>query len=147
MPTPEKAPRVAPRPDELLAMHLEEMRCPFGPLFFLGHLKAFVRDRCPDPSEARPVVRLHLIGGDVLDVCHVIGLAPGFAALAVYEDGGRRMRTEIVPYIAIVRVTISADRRESEIGFGQTQPPAILSDTGPASAEELLKRAAEAPTA
>ena len=141
-------PRSTPTGEDLAAaIGIEELRCPFGPLFFLGHLRSFVRERCPEPSETRPVVRLHLVGGDVLDVCHVIGLAQGFVALAVYEDAGRGMRTEIVPYLAIARVTIQADRRESEIGFGQKEPPLILADKGAVSAEDLLERAAASPTA
>jgi hypothetical protein len=137
--------RPEPARDELSdAARIAELRCPFGPVFFLTHLKAFIRDRCPEPAEGRPVVRLHLIGGEVLDVCHVIGLAPGFVALAVYEGGGHRMRTEIVPYLAIVRVTIAEDRRESEIGFGQAEPPLLLGGDGPVSPEDLLRKAAEA---
>ena len=74
-----------------------DLRSPFGPLFFLCHLGAFVRDRCPDPAESLPVVWLHLTDGDVLDLCHVIGLAADWAALAVrdaeQDPTARRMRT------------------------------------------------------
>jgi hypothetical protein len=101
---------------------------PFGPTFFLRHLGAFVRDCCPDPSEALPFVHVHLSSGDVLDLCHVIGLAPRFVALAVYESGGsaRVMRTELVPYEAIVRITVRSGKKEgSHIGFSQEQAPAL----------------------
>lgn len=33
---------------------------PFGPGFFLGQLRAFARERCPDPGEGLPNVELHL---------------------------------------------------------------------------------------
>jgi hypothetical protein len=118
---------------------------PFGPAFFEAHLGSLVRDRCPDPAEARPVVRLHLLGGDVLDVCHVIGLAPQYVALAVHEEADRRIRTEIVPYVTIVRVTISADRHESGIGFVERTPPALLSESASPTAEGLLEAAATPP--
>lgn len=58
---------------------------PFGPGLFLGQLVAFVRDRCPDPSEGLPVVEVHLADGEVLDLCHIIGATPHWVALAVNE--------------------------------------------------------------
>jgi hypothetical protein len=96
---------------------------PFGPGFFLGQLGAFARERCPDPAEALPVVELHLMTGEVLDLCHIMGLAPTFAALAVREGaragtGDAPMRTELVPYGLIARVTIRAVRGAGgHVGF------------------------------
>ena len=68
---------------------------PFGPGFFLGQLRAFARDRCPDPGEGLPAVQIHLATGDVFDLCHVVGLGRTFVVLAVLEGEGepRRMRT------------------------------------------------------
>ena len=87
---------------------------PIGPEFFLGHLAAFVRDRCPDPAEGLPVVEVHLADGETLDLCHIIGATPRWVALAVNEaeraTSAPRMRTEIVPYETVLRVTIRTVR-------------------------------------
>lgn len=122
----------------------------FGPGFFLTQLAAFVRDRCPTPAEAMPLVQVHLVGGEVLGICHVIGLAPGWVALAVFEEaeteGGNRMRTELVPYATIVRVTIRASASgEKRIGFHPTGTPAVLETAR--TAEELLGSASSSSTA
>ena len=119
---------------------------PFGPGFFLGQLRAFARERCPDPGEALPAVELHLATGEVLDLCHVMGLAPTFVALAV-RDGPRsgtgeaRMRTELVPYSLITRVTIRPVRAAgAHVGFDVHHAPDILAHGG--SPEEALRAAA-----
>jgi hypothetical protein len=99
------------------------MSAPFGPGFFLGQLGAFARERCPDPAEALPVVELHLATGEVLDLCHIMGLAPAFAALAVRQSprsgtGDAPMCTELVPYALITRVTIRSVRAAGgHVGF------------------------------
>src|SRR5512134_3050886 len=90
----------------------------FGPPFFLSRLSSFVRDACPDPEEHLPSVEVHLNDGEVLQLCHIIGIAPHWVALAVFDgesDGHTHapMRTEIVPYMAVMRVTIRPVRRES----------------------------------
>jgi hypothetical protein len=95
---------------------------PFGPGFFVGTLAGFVRDRCPDPAEGLPVVELHLVDGEALDLCHVIGLTPAWVALAVNETDQQpsvgTMRTELVPYDTIHRVTIRTVRHgTSRHGF------------------------------
>ena len=111
----------------------------FGPSFFLAHLGAYVRDCCPDPREALPFVHLHLASGEVLDVCHVIGLTPRWVALAVYEAPSHAMRTELVPYEVITRIAISPGQAQgSHIGFHQEAPP--VQET----AEETLQKAAVA---
>jgi hypothetical protein len=119
---------------------------PFGPGFFLGQLGAFARARCPDPAEALPLVELHLATGEVLDLCHVMGLAPAFVALAV-RDGPRsgtgeaRMRTDLVPYSLITRVTIRpASAAGTHVGFDVHHAPDILAQGG--SPEEVLRAAA-----
>ncbi len=129
---------------------LLDTRCQFGPLFFLRHLGAFVRERCPDPSEGLPIVLLHLVDGEVLDVCHAIGLAPGWAALAVNDTERspetKMMRTELVPYETIHRVTIRSVRpAEVHVGFAQDQVPQVLSAATAAdirSPEAALRAAA-----
>jgi hypothetical protein len=102
----------------------------FGPTFFLTHLAAFVRQQCPDPAEGLPFVHLHLVGGEVLDLCHVIGLTPCWIALAVYEEGAgappRTMRTELVPYELMMRISIRVGQAQgARLGFHQESPPAF----------------------
>lgn len=93
---------------------LLDRRWPFGAMFFLRQLGSFARDRCPDPAEGLPVVHLHLADGEILDICHIIGVAPNWLVLAVNESEGSSsapaMRTEFVPYGMVHRVTIRAGR-------------------------------------
>ena len=142
----ERDPDQVPAGPERLRAVLEKLdaRYPFGPGFFLHHLAGYVRDQCPDPREALPEVQLHLVDGAVLDVCHVIGLGAGWVALAVLERTGRTrrpMRTELVPYGAISRVTIAAlDHADGRVGFEQREPPTEVPAVP--SPEEALRRAA-----
>ena len=106
--------------------------CPFGPSFFLRQLRAFVRDRCPDPSEALPSVQIHLAEGDIIEVCHVIGIAPRWIALAAIEEhratGAPTMRTEVIPYALISRVTVRPFRPEPGcVGFDTSRSAEVLS--------------------
>ena len=126
--------------------------CPFGPSFFAHQLRAFVRDRCPDPSEALPSVQLHLAEGDVLDVCHIIGIAPRWLALAVIEEhrptAASAMRTEIVPYTLVSRVTVRPSRLGSgHAGFETERTPAVLSGEASAEAAFLAMAGATGPDA
>lgn len=128
-----------------------ERRFAFGPVFFLTHLRAFVRDHCPSPADGLPAVELALADGARLQLCHVIGVAPAWVALAVIDEdgvGGRPMRTEFVPYASIARIGIRPPRGEDpDIGFSQSGPPTILG-AGPAAdavAEQVLRSAAGAP--
>lgn len=122
---------------------------PFGPAFFATRLAAFMRDRCPTPEDGLPVVLLHLTDGQVIDVCHVIGLASAWVALAAHaersEERGPLMRTEVVPYVSILRVTFMTDTRVGErIGYRQESDPLAFVGNGPAgrfSAEEMLHAA------
>jgi hypothetical protein len=117
----------------------------FDAAFFSSHLRALVRDRCPNPDETMPAVAIHLATDDVLEVCHVIGLAATWFALAVYdkaeEGGARSMRTELVPYAAIMRITIwRTSPGIPRIGFDPDHPPvAIEKAAGDTGAEQLLR--------
>lgn len=122
---------------------------PFGPTFFVGPLRAFARGHCPDPSEHLPAVTIHLASGEALELCHVAGLAPGFAALAIRElvtpSGQTIMRTELVPYGLISRVTIRPVADEPrQVGFNSEHVPTVLS-VGSTTPEEILRCAASAP--
>lgn len=127
----------------------EENRAPFGPGFFLGQLRAFARDRCPDRAEGLPAVQIHLATGDVLDLCHVVGLAPGFVALAVQEGSGepRRMRTELVPYQLVARVSIRSPGDREHVGFDVEHAPRVLEAHGGLTPEAALRKAAGGPEA
>jgi hypothetical protein len=126
-----------------------DRRACFGPSFFLFQLGSFVRDRCPVAEERLPIVELGLLGGDVLRLCHVAALTPGWAALAVFDGpggGGAEAggtRTELVPYPLIARVTIRAEEcRGGRIGFDRDHAPRILD--AEVSPEVLLERVAGA---
>lgn len=122
----------------LLAKHA------FGPSFFLAQLAGFVRDRCPAPDERLPVVELHLQGGEVVEICHVIGVAPAWVALATRERHAREMMaTVLVAYEQITRVEIrAAASEEHRVGFFQERPPRILEPDGQ-TAEAVLRAASE----
>lgn len=127
-----------------------EARFVFGPLFFLTQLRGFVRDRCPDAGENMPVVEVHLHSGEGLDLCHVIGAAPRYVVLAVYDDGeaaeSRPMRTELVPYELIMRVTIRAVRPTSpHMGFKAVHAPMVIKQDSLMAPEDALRAAAMGP--
>jgi len=102
---------------------------PFSPSFFRTHLATFVRDRCPDPAEKLPAVKIHLGDGSILDVCHVMGLTAAYVVLAVDDRevaGAPSMRTEIVPFRQIMRVTIRSIPGDGEhVGFTPDVPRVV----------------------
>jgi hypothetical protein len=106
-----------------------DLACAFGPSFFLGHLRRFVRDRCPDPQERMPIVQVYLAGGETLDLCHVMAVSPRWVLLAVrdavsHPDG---MAVEVVPYELIRHICIrTREAGGPPIGFAQTSPPKIM---------------------
>jgi hypothetical protein len=124
----------------------------FGPTFFLGQLRAFARECCPNAAEGLPSVALHLATGEVLELCHVMGLAPAFVALAVVDEAKSgesttaAMRTELVPYGLITRVTIRP-RREvgAHVGFDPGHAPHVISRAS--SPEENLRAVSTTPPA
>ena len=118
------------REEQQIAQVLRSVRCAFGPQFFLGHLAAFARDRCPAPEEQLPRVDLWVLG-EPLAVCHVVAVSPSWVAVAVRDRHERdaEMRTELIPYDAITRVTIGAPvSRGRGMGFDCTHEPKIIED-------------------
>jgi hypothetical protein len=106
-----------------------ELESTFGPTFFLHQLKRFVRDRCPDPAEHLPAVQVRVAGGEVLDVCHVIGISPRWVVLAVREPGSQPegMVVEIVPFQLIHGVRIQAKHAGGgRSGFVQVHAPQLI---------------------
>lgn len=130
-------------------MNAAEAHGAFGPLFFLTQLAAFVRDHCPDAAARLPIVELRLHSAESLRVCHVIGVGPQYVALAVYDeddasDAGR-MRTELLPYEAIARVTVrTAMPTGPQIGFKLSPAPAMMTHGSAMTPEEALRVAATA---
>lgn len=120
---------------------------PFGPAFFLTQLRAFARERCPAPEEGLPAVELHLVSGETLDLCHVVGLAVPFVVLAIREDKAV-MRTELVPYGLIARITLrTAPTKGPHVGFDVTHEPALLPGAWATTPEDALRSAAALPRA
>jgi hypothetical protein len=108
----------------------EPTRWAFGPEFFTQTLGALARTECATDA-SRPEVILHLTDGTSISVCHLVGLAPAWVAIEAHEDaradGAGSTRTEIVPYEAIVRVTIRATGSEdARIGFDASRAPTLI---------------------
>jgi len=132
---PETALATGKREEQQFAQLLRAVRCPFGPQFFLEQLAAFVRDRCPDPGEQLPRVDLWYLG-EPLAVCHVVAVAPSWVAVAVRDRHAHDadMRTELIPYETISRVTIGAPvSRSRGVGFDCAHRPEIVEDAQPPS--------------
>lgn len=136
------------------ALRREDALAPFGPTFFLTQLAAFVRDRCPSPGEGLPTVLVHLADGEVLDLCHVIGVSIHWAALAVRisqgtpaSGGSYTMRTVLVPYPHMVRITMQPESLDAPgVGFHQARAPVALPLGGRGASAEAMLRAAAAGT-
>ena len=110
-----------------LAQLLRSFRCPFGPTFFLEQLTRFLRDRCPEPTERLPHVELW-VGGEPMTVCHIVAIAPAWVAVAVRDRNEEsEMRTELIPYETIARVTLGAPvARTRGVGFDAEHKPVVL---------------------
>lgn len=112
----------------LAALQKMDLLCSFGPSFFLGQLREFVRERCPAVEEELPEVEVTLVDGETLNVCHISAVAPRWVVFAVPESPrSRTMATEFVPYELIRRVRIrSRNAKEVVVGFAQSSPPQVL---------------------
>jgi hypothetical protein len=138
----------------LAALTAADKRAYFGPLFFMQNLRGLVRERCPVPADGIPSVHVHLMDGEDLDVCHILGIAPGWIALAVHEreapEGSARLRTELVPYPLIARVSIGTTQHEGShpIGFNAATEPEMYSTVASIKGmtpEEALRAVAGVP--
>ena len=117
---------------------------PFGPAFFMTQLRGFAGEKCPNPAAGLPVVEIHLADGEVLELCHIIGVTPTWVALAVNETdhttSAPHMRTEFVPFETIARVTLRSSRPESpHLGFEHSKVPQVF---GAAKESEMTPEAA-----
>lgn len=147
-------PKPASRAQRVLAAALrrQDELVPFGPTFFLTQLAAFVRDRCPSPEERLPNVLVHLSDGEGLDLCHVVGVSVHWVALAVRASPGapasrgpRPMRTVLVPYSCVVRITMQPESLHATgVGFHQVRAPVPLPPDGKGASAEVMLCAASA---
>lgn len=141
---------ISPEQLEQAALAEATVRYPFGPGFFVAQLRAFARERCPDPALGLPAVEIHLTDGEVLDLCHIIGVTPNWVAVAVNDAepaaAKPRMRTEFLPYQTVTRVTIRGARIETpHVGFEHERVPRVLSNrASPEMSPEAAIRAAAA---
>ena len=131
----EEAAEVSPEQRARAALIESSQHYPFGPAFFMTQLRGFAGEKCPDPAAGLPVVQLHLVDGEVLELCHIIGVTPAWVALAVNEadhtTSGQHMRTEFVPFETIARVTLRSSRPESpHLGFEHSMVPRVFSALG-----------------
>ena len=98
----------------------------FDRLFFGTVLPEHVRTEVAANTGKVPVIELHLVGGTVLDLCHVVRLSDTWVAVAHFcrEDVFDDADIAFIPYGTIVRVSLSMrDAKEREIGFSMTTPP------------------------
>lgn len=140
-------------PSQTASDHLDaivqaiEAQCPFGPTFFYTQLRGFVRDGCPEASENWPTVELRLRSGECIQICHIIGVAPLYVALAVYEDDKAddppAMRTELLPFDQIERVTVRPMQHKSPgFGFNVARVPSLVTQDSMMTPEQALRAAA-----
>lgn len=138
----------------MAALMASDQRVSFGPLFFMQNLRGLVRDRCPEPAESIPSVHVHLMDGEILDLCHIIGVSPNWIAMAVHEEEHAerpdQMRTELVPYHLIARVSIQTTRHSGThpIGFNSSLDPEVygsIPSLAGMTPEEALKAVAGIP--
>lgn len=141
---PDSQPETAPLQESAPGFSGSALALPFGPAFFLNHLGSFIRDTCPQPAEALPVVELHLGNGTTLDLCHVIAIADAWLAVAVRDeshgDSHMAMHTALVPYSLICRMSIRATAaNEPRVGFDANHVPRIdAACAGPNPAPECV---------
>jgi len=146
-PAPHEEP--APSPEQMMALADATQRHPFGPAFFMAQLRGFAGEGYPNPVVARPMVEIHLDNGDVLDLCHIIGVTPQWVALAVRDgdddDRPGHVRTEFIAYDSIRRVTLRPARPEApQLGFEASRAPRLLAESRPGMTPEESIRAAAA---
>ena len=96
----------------------------FERAFFDSALPEQIRALAADNPAQTPVLHLHVSGGTVYDVCHLIALAESWLSLAFFREPDTCDDVEVafIPYNQIIRVTVSLpDAGERPIGF-DTQP-------------------------
>jgi hypothetical protein len=100
----------------------------FDRQFFGTILPEHVRAEVSANAGKVPVIELFLVGGAVLDLCHVVRLADTWVAVAHFcrDDAFDDTDIAFIPYGTIVRVSLSMrDAKDREIGFTMTPPPLV----------------------
>ena len=98
----------------------------FDRLFFGTILPEHVRAEAASDPDKTPIIQLYLVGGAVLDLCHVVRLADTWVAVAHFcrEDVFDDTDIAFLPYGTITRVSLTMrDKQEREIGFSMTNAP------------------------
>ncbi|MEX1157478.1 MAG: hypothetical protein WEC79_00945 [Thermomicrobiales bacterium] len=98
----------------------------FDRVFFGTILSEHVRSESAANPGKVPIIELYLVGGAVLDLCHVVRLADTWVAVAHFcrEDVFDDTDIAFLPYGTIARVSLSMrEAKEREIGFSVTNLP------------------------
>ncbi len=109
----------------------------FDRLFFGTILPEHVRTEAAANPGKVPIIELYLVGGAVLDLCHVVRLADTWVAVAHFcrEDVFDDTDIAFLPYGTITRVSLTMrDKKEREIGFSTTSPPLETPVSAPVAA-------------
>ena len=118
------------QPEGVRELLKAELAAPvFGLPFFGTMLTSRFETYCSGAGPEVPQVLLHLAGGAVLDVCHVVELTPRWIAMAVFRDDRtcEQMDLDFVPYELILRVTLSSrPAEERPLGFNVRRSQAAL---------------------
>ena len=128
----------------------------FDRLFFGTILPEHVRAEVAANPGKVPIIELYLVGGAVLDLCHVVRLADTWVAVAHFcrEDAFDDADIAFLPYGTITRVSLTMrDKNEREIGFSMTNPPLetpagapLLASVGAPAATEPVATSQPKPT-
>jgi len=92
----------------------------FDATFFAEVLPDIVLKECKTRPDHVPVVHIHLADSSILDVCHVVHLAPNWFGVAFYRDPQScdDMDIAFLPYGLVTRLTLVFHRTESrKLGF------------------------------
>jgi hypothetical protein len=97
--------------------------------FFLTVLPEQVRALAASKPGQTPVLHLHVMGGPVYDICHLMALADEWLSAAYFAEPDDCDEVEIafLPYNQIVRITVSLpEAAERPMGFNAEPQPLPL---------------------
>jgi hypothetical protein len=106
--------------------------------FFTEAFPSLVQEECKGRPDHVPVVHLHLSDGSLLDVCHILHLAPAWISVAFYRDAGscEDMDFAFLPYGLISRVELSFhDPQSRRLGFRIESEPQTVASSLPATGD------------
>jgi hypothetical protein len=94
--------------------------------FFLNALPEQMRALAATRPAQTPVLHLHVMGGAVFDICHLMALADEWLSAAYFTEPETCDDVEIafLPYNQIARITVSLpEASERPIGFNAEPQP------------------------